>query len=89
MVLIRFLLIVMLTLSATFSVAMEAGHAANFDSEHTVAKTMSDYIFLRVVMTAPSAGKPVTSCLPCCRAQKVTARGQSLVKMSLRQPVFC
>ncbi|MEP3024536.1 MAG: hypothetical protein ABJO71_01480 [Pseudoruegeria sp.] len=42
MVLIRCLLIVMLMLSATFSVAMEAGHAANFDSERTVAETMSD-----------------------------------------------
>ncbi len=42
MVLVRCLLIVMLMFSATFSVAMEAGHAANFDSEHAVAETMSD-----------------------------------------------
>jgi hypothetical protein len=42
MVLVRCLLIVMLMFSATFSVAVGTGHAANFDHEHTVAETVAD-----------------------------------------------
>jgi hypothetical protein len=42
MVLIRLLLIVMLTFSASLSAAMEAGHPADVDHDHPVVMSMED-----------------------------------------------